>query len=383
MSRCVHVCCACSCSDYLALPPSASGLDSSTAFTIVSLLKHLAFSRGRTIILTIHSPSSKLFKLIDRLLLLTPGPSGAGARVAYHGPVLDVMSYFEKLDLGVQYLAARMGRRAEWMTTSDYLMALLERRSEKGIRAEWKRKREEGEVDEKQEDDAAEETEDSAVDRCLQEDDQRITRIVQAYSSFPDCFPDLLLPAGDSPATFHPGGAQTIAWHHQLQHLTQRAYLTHVRSISHLKAKVFTVLFLAFYVGLLYLQPDASYSEASRNFNQTSIFNRVGYVFFVTCMEAMIRLFNAVLTCQCTTMEKAHWFASSLIDRIFSQFCFLIFLTSVTEERGLFLRECSNRMYSISAYFLSKLAIEIPMHTALSCIFGAIGYAMVGMNQDR
>ena len=54
----------------------------------------------------------------------------------------------------------------------------------------------------------------------------------------------------------------------------------------------------------------------------------------------------------------------------------------VTEERGLFLRECSNRMYSISAYFLSKNLVELPLHTILSILFGTIGYAMAGLRND-
>jgi hypothetical protein len=54
----------------------------------------------------------------------------------------------------------------------------------------------------------------------------------------------------------------------------------------------------------------------------------------------------------------------------------------VTEERGLFLREKSSKMYSTSAYFLSKIVIEIPLNTILSFIFGIVGYSMVGMNSD-
>ena len=55
----------------------------------------------------------------------------------------------------------------------------------------------------------------------------------------------------------------------------------------------------------------------------------------------------------------------------------------VTEERSLFARESSSKLYSTSAYFLSKMIVEISLGTAFSVAFGAIGYAMVGMNADR
>jgi ABC-type multidrug transport system ATPase subunit len=49
-----------------------SGLDSFTAISIVRLLKRLS-RRGRTIIFTIHQPSSDIFAAFDRLILMVKG----------------------------------------------------------------------------------------------------------------------------------------------------------------------------------------------------------------------------------------------------------------------------------------------------------------------
>ena len=48
-----------------------SGLDSTTALSIIKTLKNLC-SAGRTVIITIHSPSAKMIALFDQIMLLTP-----------------------------------------------------------------------------------------------------------------------------------------------------------------------------------------------------------------------------------------------------------------------------------------------------------------------
>lgn len=47
-----------------------SGLDSHTALKIIKVLRNEAKNNNLTVICTIHSPSSELFKLFDRMLLL-------------------------------------------------------------------------------------------------------------------------------------------------------------------------------------------------------------------------------------------------------------------------------------------------------------------------
>jgi ABC-type multidrug transport system ATPase subunit len=47
-----------------------SGLDSTTSMHVLTMLRHLA-TGGRSVIATIHQPSSRLYQQLDKLLLLS------------------------------------------------------------------------------------------------------------------------------------------------------------------------------------------------------------------------------------------------------------------------------------------------------------------------
>ena len=55
------------------LDEPTSGLDSFTAFRICKVLQKLARDQGKTIISTIHQPSSQTFSTFDRLILMADG----------------------------------------------------------------------------------------------------------------------------------------------------------------------------------------------------------------------------------------------------------------------------------------------------------------------
>lgn len=73
--------------EFLLLDEPTSGLDSKSAFDVVQILKFIATSRQRIVILSIHQPSFKILSLIDRVLLLSKGT------VVYHGR-LDLLEAF-------------------------------------------------------------------------------------------------------------------------------------------------------------------------------------------------------------------------------------------------------------------------------------------------
>ncbi|XP_058619421.1 broad substrate specificity ATP-binding cassette transporter ABCG2-like isoform X2 [Onychostoma macrolepis] len=74
----------------LFLDEPTTGLDASTANSVLMLLKRMANS-GRTIILSIHQPRYSIYRLFDSLTLLV------GGRMVYHGPAQDSLDYFSHI----------------------------------------------------------------------------------------------------------------------------------------------------------------------------------------------------------------------------------------------------------------------------------------------
>ncbi|RXN08398.1 ATP-binding cassette sub-family G member 2-like protein [Labeo rohita] len=74
----------------LFLDEPTTGLDASTANSVLMLLKRMANS-GRTIILSIHQPRYSIYRLFDSLTLLV------GGRMVYHGPAQDALNYFSQI----------------------------------------------------------------------------------------------------------------------------------------------------------------------------------------------------------------------------------------------------------------------------------------------
>ncbi|XP_030842481.1 ABC transporter G family member 21 [Strongylocentrotus purpuratus] len=77
----------------LLLDEPTSGLDSRTAYELIKTLKEYAVSSGKTVITSIHQPSSRVFQLFDCLLLLSEG------QVVYSGDADQVVDYFARLGI--------------------------------------------------------------------------------------------------------------------------------------------------------------------------------------------------------------------------------------------------------------------------------------------
>ncbi|KAA0721988.1 ATP-binding cassette sub-family G member 2 [Triplophysa tibetana] len=74
----------------LFLDEPTTGLDASTAHSVLLLLKRMA-GQGRTIIMSIHQPRYSIYKLFDGLTILSNG------KQVYHGPAQDALDYFSEI----------------------------------------------------------------------------------------------------------------------------------------------------------------------------------------------------------------------------------------------------------------------------------------------
>ncbi|KAJ0044868.1 hypothetical protein Pint_03756 [Pistacia integerrima] len=74
----------------LLLDEPTSGLDSTSANKLLQILEKIA-QAGRTVIITIHQPSSRMFHMFDKLLLISEGYP------VYYGKARESMDYFSSL----------------------------------------------------------------------------------------------------------------------------------------------------------------------------------------------------------------------------------------------------------------------------------------------
>ena len=81
------------------LDEPTSSLDSCTALSLIKLLKEYAIKESKTIIISIHQPSSQIFYLFDKLLLLSQG------QMIYFGGVQQVLPYFRHFNYHMQHLS--------------------------------------------------------------------------------------------------------------------------------------------------------------------------------------------------------------------------------------------------------------------------------------
>eukprot|EP00808_Paulinella_micropora_P004389 g47150.t1 len=321
----------------LFLDEPTSGLDALAAYQIVLLLKELTLS-GRTVVATVHQPSSAIFHLFDRVVILAAG------RIAYDGPREELVPYF----------ASKGYPCPHFSNPADYLFhdVLNDWNSQEGTdRIEglvdnWKLRASEFEAENETPvatspgpdpptpmDQTAvtvmEKDKLKVIPETKPEKTSRVSKLTRSRTK--KNAGDLDLSSGSTMAPFKT----------QFQQLVRRAWKNQFRNKLIIGGRLGQVVFLSTIMGLLYFQ--------IRN-DQTGIQNRQGLLFFI-CTNTLMGSLMGVLS---------------------------IFV----EEKPVLVREYENQLYRLPAYFLAKLCVELPFRIVLPLFGVTIIYPLVGFQPD-
>ncbi|EKX39026.1 hypothetical protein GUITHDRAFT_58672, partial [Guillardia theta CCMP2712] len=224
----------------LFLDEPTSGLDTHTAHSVCKTLKELA-AAGRTVVATIHQPSSDIFHMFDNLLLLASG------RILYQGPSRSCMDYF----------ATRGSPCPQFTNPADHIFmkVLNDQLASSELERKAKREQIEGLLSE------------YAESSTFKDMEARVkvpgSGVDKSSSSFS---PSLLL---------------------QMSVLFGRAKNNAIRNRLILRAKIGQSLFMGLLMGLIYRDLQT---------NQKSIQNRTGALFFVSVNVTMSAAMTAVIS---------------------------------------------------------------------------------------
>ncbi len=127
----------------------------------------------------------------------------------------------------------------------------------------------------------------------------------------------------------------------QFRLITKRSLTHNGREPMLLRAVVGQAVFLSLLIGLVFLQLDT---------NQAGVLSRAGVLFFVTVLVMM----NSTIAV----------------------------VTQFPSIRRVFMREYSAHMYSVPAFYVSRLISELPIQIIPAIIIGVITYWMIGLQTD-
>ncbi|XP_027345550.1 ABC transporter G family member 14-like [Abrus precatorius] len=236
----------------LLLDEPTSGLDSTTAQRIMNTIKRLA-SGGRTVVTTIHQPSSRLYHMFDKVVLLSEGCP------IYYGPASTAMDYFSSVGFSTPMI----------VNPADLLLDLAN-----GIAPDSKHATEQSE---------SQETEKKLVREVLISayDKNIATRLKAELSSLEVNTYNIT----KDPTRNHMKPEQwCTSWWHQFKVLLQRG-LRERRFEAFNRLRIFQVISVAFLGGLLWWHTPKSH-----------IGDRIALLFFFSVFWGFYPLYNAVFT---------------------------------------------------------------------------------------
>ena len=311
--------------DVLLLDEPTSGLDSTTAVSLIQLLQSYARDQGKTVITSIHQPSSAVFRSFDRLIMLSNG------YVVYFGTPVDSISYLRQTDLACP----------DGYNVADHWMDLLvvdtsqedgqegdEEAASRGFRATYRvSKYAEASTPVKLQEAWDRESIAQQLDQALVESPEETKTLdVSAHNS--------------AEAVPKNGSKYNTSWFTQLGILTHRA-LKNSRSAILTPLNIIKSLGLGVAAGMLWWQ---------REYTEKNVADIRSYFFFTMTFWVFDAMFTA--------------------------------LAAFPEERVVIMKERSSGSYRLSAYFLAKTASDMPVRILLPLIYMIISFWMAGIDDQ-
>lgn len=222
-----------------------SGLDSYMAKNIVQMLK-LLVSNGRTIITTLHQPSSEVFEMFDQLLLLAEG------RVAYMGPASEAKAFFSSEEFRCP---------ANYNPADFFIMTLAILPDD--------------------------------VDQCK----HKVENVCNSFEKT-NTYKNMITENEELAKSSNVGykvnfdadeSRYGASWFAQFRSVLWRSWVTNIRDPMVFKAKLFQSIVIAVMLGLIYLKTDDVY-------NQNDVQNINGILFLMLIQMTMQNLFAVINT---------------------------------------------------------------------------------------
>jgi len=293
-----------------------SGLDSFASKVVVEKLQTLAFL-GKTIISTIHQPSSEIFRLFNRLMLLVDG------RTVYFGDTEAATKYFAKLGY----------KCPKFINPADFLMKVVQVAPE-NILGEGSdpMSEQEGEAG----DSLVAFPQDSVGLRNATRD--QVEKLKDQFASSKQ-YKDAIAPPPPPTKNVEMEAKKgyNASYLTQFVWLTWRSALNTVREPALCKVRIAVSVIMGLLSGLVFLQTDDT---------AAGIGDRVASTFFV------------------------------LLSQMFGAINGPTFL--FPSERGAFFRDRMSNMYSTILYYWAKILTDLPISIIAPLLTGVIAYYMIG-----
>ncbi|XP_022979566.1 ABC transporter G family member 14-like [Cucurbita maxima] len=238
----------------LLLDEPTSGLDSTTAMRIVTTIKRLA-SGGRTVVTTIHQPSSRLYHMFDKVILLSEGSP------IYYGSASSAMDYFSSIGFSTSIT----------INPADLLLDLAN-----GIAPNSKYGNEGGEN--------IEEEQKGVKEALISAYDKNISSTLKAELCSLDANNFTNYAKDASKRERRCTEEWCTSWWYQFRVLLQRG-LKERRYDAFNRLRIFQVISVAFLGGLLWWHTPSSHIE-----------DRIALLFFFSVFWGFYPLYNAVFT---------------------------------------------------------------------------------------